>query len=73
MLSYRAFVSGVNRAFQHKGGIKTLCLGTLEREWFADIQRECSWIISTAGSSDVTEKAHVTNWTRPTGQVRQFS
>ena len=73
MPSYRDFVSRVDRAFQHKGGIKTLCLGTLESAWFAEIQRECSWIISSAGSSDVTERGHVTNWTRPTGQVRQFS
>jgi hypothetical protein len=72
-MKYRDFVDGITEAYQHVGGIKTLRLGTFEKSWFEQLQAECSWIIENAGSSDVTAPQHVTNWTRPTGQVRQFS
>jgi len=72
-MKYRSFLREITRAYEHKGGIKTLCLGALEPEWFSAIQKECSWIIESAGSSDVAERSHVTNWTRPSGRVRQFS
>ncbi|HVP85357.1 MAG TPA: aspartyl/asparaginyl beta-hydroxylase domain-containing protein [Rhizomicrobium sp.] len=72
-MDYRDFVSGIRQAYQHTGGIKTLCLGSFDKDWFQQIQAECAWIIKNAGSSDVTMAGHVTNWTRPTGQVRQFS
>lgn len=72
-MNYGGFVSNIRKAYQHTGGIKTLRLGKLSDEWFRQIQSDCARIIETSGSSDVTEKTHVTNWTRPTGQVRQFS
>jgi len=72
-MKYRDFVSGIIQAYQHTGGIKTLKLGSFDQTWFQQIQAECSWIIENAGSSDVTAPGHVTNWTRPTGEVRQFS
>jgi hypothetical protein len=48
-------------------------LGRIDPQWFRDIQQDCAWIYANAGSSDVTQKGHVTNWTRPEGEVRQFS
>ena len=54
-MKYRSFLREITRAYEHKGGIKTLCLGALEPEWFSAIQKECSWIIESAGSSDVAE------------------
>ena len=72
-MRYGTFVRGITKAYEHKGGIKALHLGSLSAVWFQQIQGECSWIIEHAGSSDVTAKNHVTNWTRPSGQVRQFS
>ena len=72
-MNYSSFVAGIRTAFEHKGGLKTLLLGKIEPSWFSQIQRECSAIITAGESSDVTQKGHVTNWTRPTGQVRQFS
>lgn len=72
-MRYGAFVRGITRAYEHKGGIKSLQLGALDADWFRQIQGECSWIIDSAGSSDVTSANHVTNWTRPSGTVRQFS
>jgi hypothetical protein len=72
-VNYGTFVDGVRRAFEHRGGIKSLHLGTLNPDWFADIQREAAWIINRASSSDVGAANHVTHWTRPHGQVQQFS
>jgi hypothetical protein len=72
-MDYRAFIRGITRAYEHKGGIKALHLGTLAPEWFRQIQGECLWLVQQAGSSDVTATDHVTNWTRPTGAVHQFS
>jgi Aspartyl/Asparaginyl beta-hydroxylase len=72
-MTYGEFVAGIRVAFEHRGGVKTLLLGKIDPLWFSQIQRECSSIIAAAESSDVTRKGHVTNWTRPTGRVRQFS
>ena len=72
-MTYHEFIAGIRSGFQHKGGIKTLLLGRLTPDWFEQIQQECSSIVASEGSSDVSAKEHVTNWTRPTGQVRQFS
>lgn len=72
-MQYTTFVKGIRAAYEHRGGIKTLRLGTLDPSWFTEIQREASSIIQTSGSSDVTQTTHFTNWTRPTGEVRQFS
>lgn len=72
-MDYARFVKGLRSAYEHRGGILTLRLGALDPAWFAEIQRECASIIAGSGSSDVTAATHVTNWTRPQGQVRQFS
>src|ERR1051325_882958 len=72
-MNYGEYVAGVRTAFEHRGGIKTMFLGKLDPHWFSQIQKECASIIAAAESSDVTKKRHVTNWTRPSGQVRQFS
>src|SRR5947209_2754225 len=72
-MRYATFVRSVTRAFEHRGGTKVLQLGKIDETWFRQIQADCSWIIENTGSSDVTGKGHVTNWTRPSGEVRQFS
>jgi hypothetical protein len=72
-MKYQEFVNGITTAYMHKGGIKTLALGRLSASWFRQIQADCAHIIDGADPSDVNDKRHVTNWTRPTGEVRQFS
>lgn len=64
---------GLRDAYEHRGGIKTLRLGRLTPAWFAEIQKEASLIIDAGSASDVTARNHVTNWTRPRGQVSQYS
>lgn len=72
-MKYRFFSNNIKVAYAHKGGIKTLALGKLSDEWFRKIQAECSLITQGARPSDVTLASHVTNWTRPSGEVQQFS
>ena len=72
-MRYSTFISQMTRAFEHRGGVKALQLGIIEADWFTQIQQECAHIITHAGSSDVGVPKHVTNWTRPSGTVRQFS
>ncbi len=72
-MHYGQFKTGLRDAYEHRGGIKSLRLGSLALDWFTEIQREAAFIINSGSSSDVTASGHVTNWTRPTGQVRQFS
>jgi hypothetical protein len=72
-MQYSKLIREIRRAFEHKGGLKILELGTIDADWFSQIQQECAHIIEHAGSSDVGMPKHVTNWTRPSGTVRQFS
>lgn len=72
-MEYTHFVRGLRDAYEHRGGIKTLRLGRLAPEWFAAIQQEAATIIDGGDASDVTAHTHVTYWTRPRGQVKQYS
>lgn len=72
-MEYTQFVRGLRDAYEHRGGIKTLRLGRLSPAWFADIQKDAATIIEGGSASDVTARNHVTNWTRPSGQVKQYS
>ncbi len=67
------FKRGFRRAYRHEGGIKVLALGRLDAGWFAELQKEMAWVISSQSSSNVGSPAHTTNWTRPIGEARQFS
>lgn len=72
-MTYSEFIREFCLAYQHRGGIKTLALGTLDAAWFAKIQEEMRWVIDSQASSNVAAKDHTTNWTRPIGEARQFS
>ena len=72
-MTYSQFISGIRSAYEHSGGLKMFACGQLENSWFRQICSEVNGILDSQPSSDVTSKAHVTNWTRPTGEARQFS
>jgi hypothetical protein len=72
-MNYARFIKNLRLAYEHRGGVKSLHLGVLDQAWFSEIQQECRAIIEGSGSSDVTAANHVTNWTKPKGEVRQFS
>lgn len=72
-MAYAEFLRDFRRAYQHRGGVKALALGTLDPEWFGQLQTEMRWVTDTQASSDVGMAEHTTNWTRPVGVARQFS
>jgi hypothetical protein len=72
-MRYAEFISGIRTAYEHRGGLKMFACGQVEDSWFKQICSEVNWILDSQSASDVTSKDHVTNWTRPTGEARQFS
>jgi hypothetical protein len=72
-MTYADFVRDYRKAYEHKGGLKAFACGRLSDSWFAKIRSEVTWVLSHSEASDVTSAEHVTNWTRPRGQARQFS
>lgn len=72
-MSYRAFVCDFRRAYEHRGGLKSSALGSLDPLWFEALRGEMSWVIANQPASLVTDKAHTSNWAKPVGVARQFS
>jgi hypothetical protein len=66
-------LAGIRDGNFHCGGIRCLRLFRLERDLACALREEGVRICNTEHGSDVNEREHVTNWTRPTGAVQQFS
>ncbi len=57
----------------HNGGLRCLKVLNLQPDFFGDIQSEISRLIVDNRPSDVQNKEHLTNWTRPYGKAIQYS
>jgi hypothetical protein len=57
----------------HDGGIRCLRLMRLRDSCFAQLKDEVVSLCEHETPSDVRASSHVTNWTRPRGDVRQYS
>src|SRR3954451_24487024 len=68
-----SFRQSVIDAAEHRGGLKMQPCLTVEPAWFAEIQNEVRLLLRDKPSSDVSSKAHPTNWTSPYGNVTQHS
>ena len=67
-------VRGIIRANYHKSGpVKALRLYTVHPALMDKIRQDAAWILASQKPSIVTDAVHVTNWTKPSGDVRQFS
>ena len=66
-------LAGIRDGNFHCGGIRCVRLFRLERDLARALRHEGIRLCSTEHGSDVSEREHVTNWTRPTGAVQQFS
>lgn len=64
---------GIRDANYHCGGIRCLRLFKLDETYFDPLKSEVMRLVATEDSSRVNDVHHVTNWTRPRGEVRQFS
>jgi Aspartyl/Asparaginyl beta-hydroxylase len=66
-------LAGIRDANYHQGGIRCLQLMRLEAAYFEQLRAEIERLVTTEDGSDVTGPGHITNWTRPRGDVAQFS
>jgi hypothetical protein len=66
------FREGVIEAAHHRGGIKMQPCLAVDRAWFAAIQEDVRKLLAQRPPSDVSQKAHPTNWTNPSGNVTQL-
>jgi hypothetical protein len=57
----------------HRGGIRCLRLLTVEPSFFAGLQDDCRRLAIDNLPSDVGDRRHATNWTRPYGRAVQYS
>lgn len=68
-----AFLAGLVAGDQHRGGIRCLRLFRLTEEEFAGLRREVAELQRRRRPSSVADPGHVTSWTRPQGEVLQYS
>lgn len=66
-------LDGVRRGDQHCGGISCLALFKIEPKFAAALRGDVDRLCQRQWGSDVTRPNHITQWTKPFGQVVQFS
>jgi Aspartyl/Asparaginyl beta-hydroxylase len=66
-------LAGIRNGNYHAGGIRSLRLFRVERDFARSLRRDVDRICANEPGSDVQDAAHVTHWTRPKGRVLQFS
>jgi len=70
----RKLMEAIRDANYHReGGICCLRLFQLEPDFFRDLQRDVRRLCVTGHASNVRDPRHITNWTRPAGDVSQYS
>jgi hypothetical protein len=72
-MNSEAIRTGIRDANYHQGGIRCLQLFTAEETFFGQLRTEVIRLCQTECGSRVGDPGHVTNWTRPRGEVVQFS
>jgi hypothetical protein len=65
--------TGIREGSRHQGGIRCLRLLQFEEPYFKGLTAEVLRLVDTEHASDVRDPSHVTHWTRPRGEVLQFS
>src|SRR5947209_3927483 len=68
-----AILVGIRDAIYHQGGIRCLQLFRADETYFGQLLAEVIRLCRTECGSRVGDPGHVTNWTRPRGEVVQFS
>ena len=57
----------------HRGGLACLRVWQLNLNFFQNLQADVSRLCQHERSSNVGDSEHITNWTRPSGRVLQYS
>jgi len=66
-------LAGIRDGNYHAGGIRCLRLLRVAPDWFTALRAEVASLCRDGQPSDVTASDHVTHWTRPRGEVVQYS
>ena len=66
-------MNAMRDANYHHPGLRCLRLLDLEADFFTAIQDEVAQLCTSQQPSNVNNADHVTHWTRPSGQVMQYS
>lgn len=66
-------LAGIRDANYHAGGIRVLRLLKVHDEFFAALKSEVVRLCDRESPSDTRDSHHIANWTRPRGEVAQFS
>lgn len=69
----RALASGNYHVDLGAESLKAWHLGEVNEEFFSQLVSDADTLIKTYPSSQVAKKNHTTNWTKPTGEVKQWS
>ena len=72
-MNCNALLAGIRNGNYHAGGIRCMKLLHLEAGYFEELRDEVVRLTQSERGSDVTHPNHVTRWTRPSGEVTQFS
>ena len=68
-----ALLAGIRDANYHNGGIRCLRLLRLDEAFLSTLRTDVERLCHTERGSKVSDPGHVTNWTRPIGEIVQFS
>jgi hypothetical protein len=66
-------LAGIRDANYHRGGIRCLEVLCLQKAQFSQLRAEVEELCRKEKGSNVGHPSHITSWTRPRGQVLQFS
>jgi hypothetical protein len=69
----RDALAGIRDGNYHMGGFRCLRLARLDDRFFAELCCDLARLCASEPPSDARSIEHVTNWTRPRGEVLQFS
>jgi hypothetical protein len=69
----RQLLDGLRDGNDHTGGIRCLRLFRVDPSYFEHLRAEAARLCECERPSNVSAPDHVTNWTRPRGEVLQFS
>lgn len=72
-MTYQAILAGIRDGNYHQGGIRCLRLLRVDEAFFASLASDVVRLCEREASSDVGNPHHITNWTRPRGEVVQYS
>jgi hypothetical protein len=73
LMTLSEIIKAISAADLGMPALRCLCLFDLDPDFFDGLRRDCAKLRRTERPSEVGNRGHVTHWTRPRGEVLQFS